>query len=104
MAASAVIFETGLLAGIAAGLPHITGALCNGAAIGQRITGESSKSEGDTKGGKGMICPHETLLKRAYGFRTAAVSGQRLLVVEYTNTTGKSMDAATMIRWKIIRN
>lgn len=25
-------------------------------------------------------------------------------VVEYTNTIGKSMDAATMAGWKIIRN
>ena len=103
MAASAVIFEAGLLVGITAGLPHMTGTLCNGAASGQRITGESGKSKDGAKGGKGVRCTHETLLKRVYGFRTAA-GGQGIFVVEYTNTIGKSMDAATMMKWKIFRN
>lgn len=50
-AATPVIFEAGLLAGIAAGLPHIAGTGCKKTTSGQRIAGKPGKDEGGANGG-----------------------------------------------------
>lgn len=51
-AVTVVIFETGLLPGIAAGLPHMTGARRMEATCGQGVAGKLGKGEGGAKGGR----------------------------------------------------